>query len=94
MVQRGFLDEDETVIQIPENFHFTGLPEKKQLETTFGTYQTEVVKKSEKELLFKRKLLLKAGEYPKESYKDFRAFMRTIAKNDNQKIILKNDSQD
>ena len=94
VVQRGFLDEDETVIQIPENFHFAGLPEKKQLETTFGTYQTEVVKKSEKELLFKRKLLLKAGEYPKESYKDFRAFMRTIAKNDNQKIILKNDSQD
>lgn len=94
VVQRGFLDEDETVIQIPENFHFTGLPEKTQLETTFGTYQTEVVKKSDKELLFKRKLLLKAGEYPKESYKDFRAFMRTIAKNDNQKIILKNDNQD
>ncbi|MCB0372211.1 MAG: DUF3857 and transglutaminase domain-containing protein [Muricauda sp.] len=94
VVQRGFLDEDETVIQIPENFHLTGLPEKIQLETTFGTYQTEVFKKSDKELLFKRKLLLKAGEYPKESYKDFRAFMRTIAKNDNQKIILKNDSQD
>lgn len=93
VVQRGFLDEDETIIEIPENFHFTGLPEKMVLETDFGTYETEAVVKNEKQLLFKRKLLLKAGEYPKESYKDFRAFMRSIAKFDNQKIILKNEDQ-
>ncbi|WP_127021624.1 DUF3857 domain-containing protein [Flagellimonas beolgyonensis] len=93
VVQRGFLDEDETIIEIPDNFHFTALPEKMVQETIFGAYKTEVIKKSEKQLLFKRSLQLNAGEYPKESYQDFRAFMRAIAKNDNQKIILKNDSQ-
>jgi uncharacterized protein YcfL len=93
-VQRGFYDQDETLIEIPENFQFGELPEKVNLETEFGSYGAGVEKKNDRELVYKRTLLLKAGEYPKESYDEFRSFLRSVAKMDNQKILLKNEPQD
>ncbi|KAB7529362.1 DUF3857 domain-containing protein [Flagellimonas olearia] len=89
VIQRGYLDEDEFTIQLPKNFAFTFLPEKYKEETKFGTYEVEVVKKSDTELLYKRKFLIKKGNYPKEEYNKYRSFRRTIAKMDNQKIVLK-----
>ncbi len=94
MVQRGFYDQDETTIEIPESFHFTDLPDKVSMKTEFGSYVAEVEKRNDRKLVYKRKLLLKAGEYPKESYDEFRSFLRSVAKMDNQKILLKNEPQD
>ncbi|MDC6361333.1 MULTISPECIES: DUF3857 domain-containing protein [Flavobacteriaceae] len=89
VIQRGYLDEDEFIIQLPQNFSFTFLPEKHTEETRFGTYEVEVHKKSDTELLYKRKLLIKKGHYPKEDYNKYRSFRRNVAKLDNQKIVLK-----
>ncbi|WP_420602646.1 DUF3857 domain-containing protein [Flagellimonas sp.] len=92
-IQRGYLDEDEYVIEIPESFQFNALPAKIAKETKFGSYEMEVLKKNENQLLYKRKLLIKKGDYTKEEYGDYRSFRRFIAKNDNQKIVLTNQKQ-
>ncbi len=92
-IQRGFLNEAEFIVQIPKNFQVADLPEKFANETRFGTYEVEISKKGEGELLYKRKLLIKKGDYPKEEYGNYRLFKRTIAKHDNQKIILIHQNQ-
>lgn len=94
VVSRGFLDEDEFIIQIPENMKVETLLTNENVITDFGEYEVEMTKVSEKELKFKRRLLIKSGEFSKDRYREFRDFMSKIAKNDNAKIVLiKNNSK-
>ncbi|NAY92349.1 DUF3857 domain-containing protein [Muricauda sp. JGD-17] len=89
-IQRGYLDEDECVIKIPDSFQVSDLPDKILKETKFGIYEVEVNRKDANRIVYKRKLLIRQGNYNKEDYGDYRTFRRTIAKYDNQKIILLN----
>nr|WP_299488271.1 DUF3857 domain-containing protein [uncultured Allomuricauda sp.] len=89
-IQRGFLDEDECTIELPKDFSIGQLPEKITKETKFGTYEIEVSKKDDNKLLYKRKLLVLKGDYPKEEYNAYRTFRRFVAKNDNLKLIISN----
>lgn len=89
-IQRGFLDEDEYTIALPKDFSIGLLPEKITKETKFGTYEMEVSKKDDNNLLYKRKLLVLKGDYPKEEYNAYRTFRRFVAKNDNLKLIISN----
>ncbi|MEO0902384.1 MAG: DUF3857 domain-containing protein, partial [Bacteroidota bacterium] len=87
-IQRGFLDEDICKIVIPEGFTPGDLPSKVTEKTKFGTYEMELVKQDMNTLLYSRKLLVLKGDYPKEEYKNYRAFRRLVAKNDNLKLLL------
>lgn len=87
-ISRGFLDIDEVVIRLPEGYTLGSVPEPIEYETKFGRYESSIEIKSEKELLYKRRLNFEDGLYPKEEYKDYRSFRRKISKHDNQKIVL------
>ncbi|WP_343487644.1 DUF3857 and transglutaminase domain-containing protein [Allomuricauda sp. d1] len=88
VVQRGYMDKDDFVIKLPEGYRIEALLSAVDILTDFGEYQINMEKISETEYRYSRRLLLKAGKYPKERYDEFRDFKKKIARNDNSKIIL------
>ena len=87
-IQRGFLDEDEITITLPSGFSTEFLPDKFELNSKFGQYKTEVVKRDTSNLVYKRTLFVKKGLYSNKEYDEYRLFIEQISKNDNAKIIL------
>jgi hypothetical protein len=87
-IQRGYVDKDEITIELPVHFAIEFLPTNFELNTKFGEYKTEIVKKSNSSLIYKRTMFLKKGLYSNKEYDDFRLFMEQVEKNDNAKIIL------
>lgn len=92
-VKRGFLDEDKFIINLPTSLELGSMPEAVSIENKYGVYKTQLSKNAEGKLEYSRSLLLKKGYYSNEEFKDFRKFMRSIAKYDNQKIVLKMKNQ-
>lgn len=88
-ISRGYTDEDEFVIQIPEGFKVSELPEVTAINSDFGTYHMTIEKLSENELRYSRKIQISSGLYDKEKYSDYRDFSRAIKKADNIKLILR-----
>jgi hypothetical protein len=87
-IQRGYTDKDEIAIELPLHFAIEFLPTNFELNTKFGEYKTEIIKKSNSSLVYKRTMFLKKGLYSNKEYDDFRIFMEQVAKNDNAKILL------
>ncbi|MEC8830909.1 MAG: DUF3857 domain-containing protein, partial [Bacteroidota bacterium] len=88
LIRRGYLDEDEFIIHLPDGY----LPETWMLpvkeETKFGSYAISIESKEPGVILYKRRLLIKSGQYPKEDYKLYRDFRKKVARYDNAKIVL------
>jgi hypothetical protein len=87
-IQRGSVDIDEIEIALPANFSIEFLPGNVEINGKFGEYKTEIVKKDNNNIVYKRKLFLKKGLYSNKEYDEFRLFMEQISRNDNAKIIL------
>jgi transglutaminase-like putative cysteine protease len=87
-IQRGSIDIDEIEIALPVNFSIEFLPENVEINGKFGEYKTEIVKKDNATIIYKRKFFLKKGLYTNKEYDEFRLFMEQISRNDNAKIIL------
>ena len=86
-ISRGFFDQDEVEIKIPNDYKISELPEKIILETKFGIYNLEF-SSNNNILKYKRSNLIKKGNYDKTDYESFRKFKEQISKYDNIKIIL------
>ena len=87
-IDRGFVDYDEFVIRLPNTIQVEALQDDMKISNQFGEYEFSIKQINEGELLFKRKFLLKKGSFPKEDYKDFRAFWLKVIKYDKSKIAL------
>ncbi|BFM42473.1 hypothetical protein CFS9_11140 [Flavobacterium sp. CFS9] len=87
-IQRGYADTDEIEVNLPAGFAIEFLPSNFELKGKFGEYKTEIIKKENNKLLYKRSLFLNKGKYSNKEYDDYRLFMEQVAKNDNTKIIL------
>lgn len=87
-VQRGSVDVDEIEIALPVAFSIEYLPENVEIKGKFGEYKTEIIKKDNNTIVYKRKFFLKKGLYTNKEYDEFRLFMEQISRNDNAKIIL------
>lgn len=88
-IQRGFLDEDEFVINLPQGYKVEAIPKAENIENEFGTYIMTIEETNEgKSLLYKRKLLINEGDYSKEKYDDYRNFRKEVSNNDNAKVVL------
>ena len=87
-IQRGSVDVDEIEIALPANFSIEFLPANFEVNGKFGEYKTEIVKKDNATIVYKRKFFLKKGLYSNKEYDEFRLFMEQISRNDNAKIIL------
>ncbi len=89
----GFIDIDTVEVEIPENFSVEVLPDDTILETQFGKYEMGFSKISENKLIYHRKIVIDKGEYPPSEYENYRDFLRSIARLDKTKILLKQNVQ-
>ncbi|RZJ52109.1 MAG: DUF3857 domain-containing protein [Flavobacterium sp.] len=87
-IQRGYLDTDEIEINLPTGFAIEFLPQNFELKGKFGEYKTEIIKKENNKLTYKRSMLLNKGKYSNKEYDEYRLFIEQISRNDNAKIIL------
>jgi hypothetical protein len=87
-IQRGSVDIDEIEVALPANFSIEFLPSNVDIIGKFGEYKTEIIKKDNNSIIYKRKFFLKKGLYTNKEYDEFRLFMEQISRNDNAKIIL------
>jgi len=87
-IQRGYVDSDEIEINLPAGFTIEFLPAKVELKGKFGEYKTEIIKKQDNKLTYKRSIFLYQGKYTNKEYDDYRLFMEQVSRNDNAKIIL------
>ncbi|RKS99841.1 DUF3857 domain-containing transglutaminase family protein [Flavobacterium sp. 123] len=87
-IQRGYVDTDEINIVLPHGFSIEFLPANFELNSKYGAYKTEIIKKDASNLIYKRTLFVKKGLYSNKEYDEYRLFMEQISKNDNAKIIL------
>lgn len=87
-IQRGYLDTDEIEINLPTGFTIEFLPANYELKGKFGEYKTEIIKKENNQLVYKRSMFLNKGKYSNKEYDEYRLFMEQVSKNDNAKIIL------
>ncbi|MFH7018940.1 DUF3857 domain-containing protein [Flavobacterium sp. FlaQc-47] len=87
-IQRGYLDSDEIEINLPTGFTIEFLPANFELKGKFGEYKTEIIKKENNKLTYKRSMLLNKGKYSNKEYDEYRLFMERVSRNDNAKIIL------
>jgi transglutaminase-like putative cysteine protease len=87
-IQRGYVDTDEIAIVFPSGFSIEFLPSNFELKSKFGEYKTEIVKKDNSNLVYKRSIFIKKGLYSSQEYDEYRLFMEQISRNDNAKMIL------
>lgn len=87
-VERGFFDQDEYIISIPDNFEVDTLQDELHLENKFGSYSYAITQKDNNTLVVKRQFILNKGTYTNADYDDFRNFWLDILKQDRSRIIL------
>ncbi len=87
-IQRGFYDYDEIEVNFSKNLLVSYIPEKVEINNKYVEYKTEIIKKDDQKLIYKRSFLLKSGLFPKTEYESYRQTMDQIERNDNAKIIL------
>lgn len=89
-IDRGFTDKDSFIFKIPEGYTINILPTNRKINTKFGDYIVSFEKIDETSFIYKREFSLKKGIFPKEEYKAYRKFRKTVAKYDNLRTeILK-----
>lgn len=87
-INRGFIDNDEFELTLPEGYSFSSIPEPIVIETVFGKYSSSIELTSDNKIKYLRRLEHFEGVFPKENYKEYRLFRKKVSKYDNQKILL------
>lgn len=87
-VYTGYKDVDEYEFQLPKDYIVSVLPELKELNTKFGSYKVNFEKIDENTFKYYKTIIIKEGVYPKEDYKAYRSFRRSIAKYENLRIAI------
>ena len=86
--KRGYRMTDTVYYELPPNLEIQRLPDPVSLDGDFGTYQS-AISMDGKRLLYTRQLLVREGEYPAESFRDYYRFMRQVNAADRMKVLLK-----
>ncbi len=87
-ISRGFADHDEVTIVIPEGYTIDAKPNNMELKNKFGEYKCELVSINATQMLYKRSLIVRSGQFEPSEYENYRKFREAIAKADNAKMVL------
>ena len=87
-IRSKYYDNDEISVALPSGFTIESMPATFELNTKFGEYKTEIIKKDNNNLIYKRSIFIKKGLYKNTEYDEYRLFLEQISRNDNAKIIL------
>jgi hypothetical protein len=83
----SFLDEDKIEFEIPAGYTSEYLPKDVKSIFPFGEFNSKVVVTANK-MTFTRSLKVKGGMYSKEEFTNWKTFLKTINKADNQKVAF------
>ncbi|MDQ1088693.1 DUF3857 domain-containing protein [Siphonobacter sp. SORGH_AS_1065] len=83
----GFTDADTVTYHIPESYTLEALPEPVKLETEFGTYTAQTVKKGET-IVYTRRLEMPRFRKPASAYPKFVDFCKKIARADRSQAVF------
>ena len=87
-IDRGFIDEDQYQITLPDNVKIEALQDDVVIKNKFGEYHYSIKQIDDKNLVFKRKIIINKGQFLKEDYSAFRKFKLAVVKHDKSKIVL------
>lgn len=87
-IERGYVDEDEFIIQLPDNIEVEAMSDPEVIDSKFGSYKFKIEKLEGNKLKYTRSYIMKKGDYNKGDYDKFRDFRKKIVKADKSKIIL------
>ncbi|ARV15335.1 DUF3857 domain-containing protein [Polaribacter sp. SA4-12] len=87
-ISRGYKDVDAYEFTIPKGYVLGVLPSEKVISTKFGTYKVTFTKIDDASFKYHKTIIIKEGIYPKEDYKTYRSFRRSIAKYENLRIAI------
>ncbi len=87
-VNRGYTDEDEIVYQLPAGYQLEYKPENSFINTPFGSYTISIIV-TERQLTYKRKLVVNNGTFAADQYQGMVDFYSAISASDKGKVVLK-----
>lgn len=82
-----FQNDYEIEFEIPAGYRLSEVPKSSDFSSEFGSYSISFDLKDNK-LMVRRILTIKKGNYPKEKYKEYVAFRKKTAGNDNVKVLI------
>lgn len=88
----AYIDEDHVQITLPEGYELSSLPEAVTLESPFGIYEMKIDQNADGILSYFRKYQRNEGVFPKENYEAYREFVKSVARLDASKVVLKRKS--
>jgi hypothetical protein len=86
-INEGYTDEDEIIYTLPTGYHSEYTPPEVVLKKPFGSFTTTSTIKDGK-LVYKRKLQLIDGTYPKDTYEDLVDFFQSVLDADSHTVTL------
>ena len=90
-INEGYTDEDEITYTLPSGYHAEYTPSEVTLKKPFGSFAVTSTIKDGK-LVYKRKLQLIDGTYPKDTYQDLVDFFQSVVDADASTITLINNN--
>lgn len=87
-IRYGYIDTDDVIINLPSGYKIEAMARSNKFETKFGSYTIEIEQLNEKQLNYKRTLLVRQGLYSMNDYDAYRKFRKKINQLDNLKIVL------
>ncbi len=87
-ISYGFVDQDDVIITLPEEYDIEALAKNQELSSPFGTYKMTIEKLEGHQIKYTRYLKINQGVFPKEAYDKYRKFRKKINQLDQSKIVL------
>jgi hypothetical protein len=89
LIKVGYVDWDTIQFNLPENLYPEFAPEPIKHASRFGEYEVQF-KVDQGKLIYIRKMKMREGVYPPESYNELIEFRKNISKADNTKVVFLN----
>lgn len=83
----GHSDFDTIRYTLPENIYSEHIPEPVKLSSRFGEYESSCMLEDGK-IIYRRKLVVRNGEYPPEAYNELVDFLKGVNRADNMKLVF------
>jgi hypothetical protein len=87
-INRGYTDVDEITYNVPAGYRLDSNPLQVNIDKPFGKFTATAIMNSNNQIVYKRKIQMIDGTYPKDKYQDLVDFYQQVADADNYKATL------
>ncbi len=87
VIRREFKETDTVIFVLPKNCTIESLPSPVRISTKFGDYSALIIADSS-QVIYIRNFEMNKGNYPNNSFAEFKQFLNDIKNADKQKVVL------